>query len=628
MKRPLDFGSAAGRRQQRRLCRVPENRAGNGFFVGDRFVEPARNRVSHGDESVSLEPKAMSVLVYLAARAGEVVSGDEILRDLWADTVVNDDSVYWYIARIRRALGDSPKRQQVIETVPKKGYALRAPVFAESSSMLPGGGDAAGITAASLPGDGLSLFDGVVEQHSVAVLPLTDLGGVNGAFCEGLTEELRHVLSGARGLRVAGHVSTGNIRDRHLDPRVIGRLLNVTHVVDGSVRREGERLRISARLLDARDGTQRWSEIYERRWGDSFRIQREVAAAVADALQVSLLPVNERELASSYTANRDAWEFFMLGRHEWTYRSAGGPEPALHWFRKAADLDPDFALAQAGLAAAHAVMPWYRQADRDACYRAALEAAERSLTLAPELADAHAAMGFIAMNYDLDGAAAGRWLEGALRLKPSCAQARHWYADLLNALGRHDEALVQAELAARVEPLSALFQVRIGRILDDAGRAREATPAYHRALELAPLNAVVHVLAGLHFLRIRDLERARRRFERWADLDPGIEAGIGDAVVRGIGQPGRCDAAVARVVALQPLFGILPMVRTALLLELGALDAAAETVRQTAAAGLLSLPWVLVMPGMERLAGDPRVAALRRPGQLPGRPTHAAALPG
>jgi DNA-binding winged helix-turn-helix (wHTH) protein/TolB-like protein/Tfp pilus assembly protein PilF len=600
---------------------VPETKPGNGFFVGDRFVEPARNRVTHGEDIVALEPKAMAVLVYLATRAGEVVSSEDILRDVWGDRVVNDGSVYWYIARIRRAVGDSPKEQRVIETVPKKGYALRAPVFAESSTPLArGNGVLPALEAASLPGDGLTLVNGLAEQHSVAVLPLHDVDGVNGAFCQGLTEELRHVLAAARGLRVAGHVSTGNIRDRHLDPRVIGRLLSVTHLVDGTVRRVGNRLRVSARLVDTRDGALCWSEIYDHGPADTFEVERAIAGAVAEALRVSLLPVHESELASSYTHDRDAWEFFMLGRHEWTYRSGHGPEKALYWFEKAAARDPNFALAQVGLASVHAVRPWYGRADRNLCLAAARAAVDRALALAPDQADAHAVMGFIAMNYELNGAEAARWLERSLALKPSCAQARHWYADLLNALGRHEAGLEQARLAARIEPLSALFQLRIARILSDAGRSEEATPAYHRALELDPLHPIIHALCGLHFLRSGDLERARRRLERWADLDADVAPGLGDVVHRGMTRPRDRDRAIARVESIAEDFGVVPMVKTALLLSLEALDEAAQCVQRTAAAGHLCLPWVLVLPEMTRLERDPRIAHLRRPGELPVLP--------
>ena len=563
----------------------------------------------------------MSVLVYLAARAGEVVSSEEILRDLWPDTVVNDGSVYWYIARIRRALGDSPKEQRLIETVPKKGYALRAPVFAEASSALyRDGATSPALTAASLPGDGLSLVDGLAEQHSVAVLPLSDVSGINGAFCQGLTEELRHVLSAAQGLRVSGHVSTGNIRDRHLDPRVIGRLLDVTHVLDGSVRREGDRVRVAAQLMDTRDGSQCWSQIYDHKLSDTFEIQREIADSVADSLRVTLLPVHESELASGYTRDGDAWEFFMLGRHEWTYRSGRGPEKALHWFEKAADRDPDFALAQVGLASVYAVLPWYREVDAASCRERARSAAERALAIAPDLADAHAVMGFIALNYDFDGATAERRFERSLDLKPSCAQARHWYADLLNALGRHDEALAQAGLALRIEPLSALFQLRVARILGDSGRIDEATPAYHKALELDPLHPVIHAFGGVHFLRLGDLDRARRRLERWADLAADVQPGLGEIVVRGMNQPAERARAVDRIRPLGGVYGVVPMIKTALLLELGALEAAAECVEETALAGHPCLPWLLVMPGMDQLATDPRIASLRRPGQLPKRP--------
>jgi TolB-like protein/DNA-binding winged helix-turn-helix (wHTH) protein len=599
--------------------KVSDPRRANGFYVGDRYVEPARNRIAHGEDELTLEPKSMAVLVYLAARAGEVVRSEDILGDLWPDTIVNDGSIYWYIARIRKALGDTPKDQRVIETVPKKGYRLRGSIFADAAKAIDSSLRPVSLELASRPGDGLSLGQGLSEQHSLAVLPFIDVSGHDGSFCQGLTEELRHVLSRAQGLRVAGHVSTGSIRDRHLDMRVIGRLLNVTHVVDGSVRRDGRRIRVTAQLLDARDGFQCWSEAYEHQFEDTFRIQQHIARAVSDALRVTLLPTHESELAAGYTRDSDAWEFFMLGRHQWTYRSGRGPDQAIHWFEKALARDPDFALALVGLASSHAVLPWYREVDRERCARTARAAAQRALDLSPDLADGHAVLGLIATDYDMDGPAAERALERSLTLKPSCAQARHWYGDLLNALGRHDEALAQAVLAARIEPLSPLFQLRVARILADAERPNEATGAYHRALEMDPFHPVIHALAGIHFLRIGDHERAERRFERWGDLDDALDPGFGATVLRGIVDPASRDEAIGRVIGLAGGYGVIPMVRTALLLELGALDEAADCIVRTAEQRHPCLPWVLVMPGMERIADDPRVAGLRRPGSLPRR---------
>ena len=597
--------------------RLAEGSNDKGFFVGDRWVEPHLNRVAHGDDTLTLEPKSMAVLVYLATRAGEVVRSEDILSDLWPDTVVNDGSIYWYIARIRRALGDTPKEQRVIETVPKKGYRLTAPVFAEASTPISGELRPFSVELASRPGDGLSLSRGLTEHHSVAVLPLVDLSGRNEAFCQGLTEELRHVLSRARGLRVTGHVSSGRIRDRHLDLRVIGRLLNVTHVVDGTVRRAGDVVRVTAELIDTRDGMQQWSQAYEYRLEDTFRIQQAIALAIADALKVNLLPVHESELAAGYTRDRDAWEFFMLGRHQWTYRSGRGPAEALRWFEKAIDRDPHFALAQAALASCHAVMPWYREVDHSLCVETARAAAKRALGLAPDLAEAHAVMGLIATDYDMDGRAAERWLERALELKPSCVQGRHWYGDLLNALSRHEDALAQAVLAAKIEPLSPLFQLRVARILEDAGRQSEATEAYHRALEMDPFHPVIHALSGVHFLRAKDFERAARRLERWADLDPSVDPALGGAIIAGVTKPDQRDSAIDRVLAMKGFHGVVPMVKMALLLELDMLEAAADCVLATTAVRHPGVPWMLVMPNAGRLYSDPRIAAMLRHDNLP-----------
>ena len=219
---------------------MPRRLSENGFHVGDWVVEPGLNRVTRDEDVVTLEPKTLSVLVYLAARAGEVVSAEEILTELWPDTMVNDGSIYWYIARLRKAFGDDPKNQQTIRTVPKKGYQLVAPVLdrpvTEMTNEL---GTVANLLAESTteekPGAEM-----LAERRPIAVLPFLSLGEEDDLFCEGLTIELQNVLAHVRGLRVAGRSSSFAFRERQLDLRLIGRLLGVGHVVEGTVGRGEE----------------------------------------------------------------------------------------------------------------------------------------------------------------------------------------------------------------------------------------------------------------------------------------------------------------------------------------------------------------------------------------------------
>ena len=194
---------------------------------------------------------------------------------------------------------------------------------------------------------------------------------------------------------------------------------------------------------------------------------------------------------------------------------------------------------------------------------------------------------------------------------------------LLKALSRHDDALAQAILAAKIEPLSPLFQLRVARILEDAGRQSEATEAYHRALEMDPFHPVIHALSGVHFLRAKDFERAARRLERWADLDSSIDPALGAAVVAGITRPAQRAAATERVRTMKGLHGVVPMVKMALLLELDALEAAADCVLETTEARHPGVPWMLVMPDADRLYCDPRIAAIMRFGNLPRAATES-----
>ncbi len=575
---------------------LPRQLAENEFQVGEWLVEPVLNRLRRGDETVTLEPKTMAVLVYLAARAGEVISAEEILTQLWPDTVVNDGSVYWYVARIRKALGDSPRTQQSIQTVPKKGYRLVAPVKAGLEKAIDTELTRMEERLAELLREYLSQKLGLPEQHHIAVLPFLNMGA-DSYFCDGLTEELVHVLAHVRGLQVVGRTSSFAFRERNMDLRVIGRLLNVSHVLEGSVRKDGSRLRITAQLVSARDGLHVWSDVFDSKDSDLLRLQQEIALTVAQAMKVTLVSGEEGRINARYTTDPAAWEMFLIGRQHWSTRSANRLPEAIRWYRKAIEKDPDFALAHAGIAAAQTVSPWYGAVDAKKAFKSAREEADRALQLSPDLAEAHAVMGAILFEHDFDWSGGGEHLRRAIDLKPSCAEARHWYGDLLCIQKKHDDALAQAILTLRLEPLSALYQLRLARILEEAGRHHESSDAFVRALEMDPLHSISHALAGLHFLWMGEVDRARRRLETWADLDNDVPRSLGASIATAVEEKGSLDDAVADIDKLSDISGVHPTVKMSLHLLLGNVEGAARCFlgaadkRHPSTAYNLGAPW-------------------------------------
>jgi len=595
---------------------LPQQQADSEFQIGDWLVEPALNRLRKGAERVTLEPKTMAVLVYLVSRAGEVVSAEEILTQLWPDTVVNDGSVYWYVARLRKAFGDSPKKQQTIQTVPKKGYRLVAPVKAGLERSIDAELARVESRLANLPREYLSQKLGLPEQHHVAVLPFLNLGA-DDYFCDGITEELVHVLAHVRGLQVVGRSSSFAFRERQLDLRVIGRLLNVSHILEGSVRKSGSRVRVTAQLVSTRDGVHLWSDTFESKDSDLIQVQQEIALTVAEAMKVSLVSGEEGRINARYTKDPAAWEMFLIGRQHWYTRSANRLPEAIRWYQKALDKDPTFALAHAGLAAAHSVYPWYGHLEPRKAAASAKEEADKALQLAPDLAEGHAVMGAICFEYDFDCLAGEQHLRRSIDLKPSCAEARHWYGDLLSVLSRHDDALAQAILTLRLEPLSVLYQLRLARILAEAGRYHEASEAFTRALEMDPLQPFAHALSGLHFLWTGDVERAGRRLETWSDLDGSVSGTLSRNIVNTIKEGASVDAAVADINSLDERSGVHPIVKMSLFVMIGEIDNAAQCYLRAASLGHPGTIYGLMPPWSAALSQHPGVAKFVATNNLP-----------
>jgi TolB-like protein/Tfp pilus assembly protein PilF len=326
------------------------------------------------------------------------------------------------------------------------------------------------------------------------VLPFADLSqaGDQQYFADGLSEEIINGLTRVRGLRVAARTSAFSFRDPERDVRAVGTALGVGSILEGSVRRAGDRARISATLVDARDGFHLWSGSFDRRVSDVFAIQEEIAEKVVAAIrgEVGAEPVR-RVPAARAPADFRAYELYLRGLSLTSRR--GDPaamDAAAARFEEALRIDPHYAPAHAGLAEARFASWQYlpplardppRSLDR------ALESATRALQLDPELAHGHAVLGVIlAFRADWSGASAA--FERALDLDPGSARARHWRSWMLMARGEREQALDEVQLALRLDPLSGVVNWQLGNFLLLAGRPEEAIPRLLRSLELNPHN--------------------------------------------------------------------------------------------------------------------------------------------
>jgi serine/threonine-protein kinase len=337
---------------------------------------------------------------------------------------------------------------------------------------------------------------------SVAVLPFADLTAdrSNAYLGDGIAETLINALTNVPGLEVAARTSAFSLRETGDDVREIGRQLGVATVLEGSVQRDGERLRVTAQLVKTSDGLQLWSQRFDRDADDIFAVQDQVAQAVVTALRGVLLPGPGRVVAS--TAEPAAYDAYLQGRFFWNKRSISDLERAIEYFEEAILHDSTYAQAWAGLADAYLMLPFYSTVASAEVVPKARQAAEHALELNPDLAEAHTTLAYALTVHDWDWAAAEREFRRAIELNPGYATAHKWYSDLLTATGRPDEALAAARRAADLDPRSPNVRTILGRAHWFLGQEEEALAEFDRALELDPsfLLTLMHA-SWLHWTR-------------------------------------------------------------------------------------------------------------------------------
>ena len=338
----------------------------------------------------------------------------------------------------------------------------------------------------------------VQRVASVAVLPFVNMSAdpENEFFSDGMTEELINALTRVDGLRVASRTSAFVFKGRDADVREIGRRLNVTTVLEGSVRRAGNRLRVTAQLINAADGYHLWSETYDRELADVFAVQDELSRSIVSTLRSKLTGTGSARstvtvsgpLVVPATDDLDAYTAYLKGRFFWHTRTLNGYRSGIQMFEVARARDPSFALPYTGIADCWAMLgfDYFGGVPAREGMPRAKEAARRALELDDSLAEAYSPLGVVAMLWDWDWVEAERCFRRALELNPDYVPALIWYSFLLGILGRHDEGLAAVRHAARVEPLAMIVHQSVARSLHYAGRYDEAVSHNRRVLEMDP----------------------------------------------------------------------------------------------------------------------------------------------
>jgi serine/threonine protein kinase/Tfp pilus assembly protein PilF len=370
------------------------------------------------------------------------------------------------------------------------------------------------------------------KQPSIAVLPFANLSADKEQeyFCDGMAENLINALTHVEDLRVVARTSAFSFRGREIDVREIGRKLKVETLLEGSVRKAGSRLRISAQLINVADGYHLWSEKYDRDIGDMccpediFGIQDEISLAVVDKLKIKLLGGEKAELVKRHTKDLEAYDLYLKGRFFWNKRTKEGYFKSLTYFQQAIDRDPNYALAYVGIADCYSLLGWYDYLPPQEAFPRARAAAEKALEMDDTLAEANASRGWISANYEWDWLAAENKYQRAIELNPSYATAHQWYAEYLSYVGRHDESIAEAKRAQELDPLSIIINNDLGQVLYYARQYDRAIEQLQKTLELDPNFIVSHFFLAFLYAQKAMHDNAIAEVQKAMSLSAGDDS--------------------------------------------------------------------------------------------------------
>jgi TolB-like protein/DNA-binding winged helix-turn-helix (wHTH) protein len=545
----------------------------------------ARQLRKHGTK-VKLHGQPFQMLLMLLEPAGEVVSREQMQEKLWpADTFVDfEHSLNTSIKRLRQALNDSATEPRFIETLPRVGYRFIAPVTASASDesvadlagqILQGPSPVSGIPGtidqASSPRHSFAWFLGLAlagvgiagvlvafnvgrtrdrlagvfrpsnnaagvsatakkSRRSVAVLPLQNLSAdpSQNYFADGMTDELTTDLAQFADLRVISRTSAMHYKDGHETAPQIGKELGVDALVEGSVERVGDRVRIRAQLIDCATDRHLWAQSYDREMKDVLSMQTEAAKEIAEQIRGSVSPAAALRETNPVPVDPEAYEAYLKGRYFWNKRTPDGLNKSIEYFGQAISKAPSFAEAYAGLADTYSllgsdVLP------ADVANSKARANASKAIELDPNIAEGHAALALVEFYYDWNWKQSEEEFRRAIDLNPNYATAHQWYSHYLTAMLRFPEAVEQAEAAQQIDPLSLAINTTLASRYRHAGRTDDAMRLDQRTLEMDPNFISAHVSLAAVYEDQRAWSQALDEYKKVISISPNDPAALAGA---------------------------------------------------------------------------------------------------
>jgi DNA-binding winged helix-turn-helix (wHTH) protein/tetratricopeptide (TPR) repeat protein len=641
------------------------------YEFGGFQLDAVKRLLWRAGEPVPLTSKSFETLLALVESRGEILDKEALLNRIWPDTIVEEKNLTINISALRKALGESPQEHRYIVTVPGRGYRFVAEVrditggeaelvvqqskvrvVVEEEEATGRWGDKAmgrGAAAASprrpvarvaLSAALLAVLVVAVAYwwrggskpestsgspegppaaiKSLAVLPFRSLNPQAGEdfLGIGMADVTITRLSSLKQLIV--RPTRAVLPFATQDPLEAGQALKVDAVLDGSIQQAAGRVRVTLRLLQVEDGKALWTYQCDEYCTDLFALQDTISQKVTEALALKLTGDERARLLKRYTDNADAYQAYLKGRYYYNRVNEDDLNKALESFQQALRLDPDDALADAGLSAVYAWGAQFYWQAREAMPRAR-EMAERALALDEQLAEAHAALARVHYYYDWDYAAAEREFQRALELNPGSADAHLWYGEYLALMGRFDEAVAAMKRAAQLDPLTPFVVIHLGFPYYLAGRYDEAIAYAQKGLEIDPNVRMIHIDLGLCYAMKGDAARGIAELQRAIDLgdhSPAAQTNLAFAYARA------GDRATARQKLKQALNSpngyVVPYFVATVYAALGDHEQAFAWLERAYSERSIYLAWLKTDPRLSSLRADPRFAdLLRRVGFAP-----------
>ncbi len=629
-------------------------RAPNRLRFGEDFeLDVSIYELRRSGRPLKLERIPMELLRLLIEQHGQLITREQIIEHIWGkDTFLDtDNSINAAIRKVRHVLKDDPVRPRFVQTITGRGYRFIAPVSPDE----PPPGSAATLTApveseesdaGDTKGDPhyvarrkrllaitvsilLIVAGAIAFQASrwrarasgsrvmLAVVPFTNLTGdvTQDYFSDGMTEEMIAQLgrTDPEHLGVIARTSVMHYKQDQKRLEQIGRELGVQYVLEGSVRRDSDKVRITAELIQVRDQTHVWSREYDRELSSLLTVQEEIAQQIADEIQLTLGEHKRSEPVlrpSLSPRSYQAYEFYLKGRYFLNKRTPESLQQAIEYFQRAVGKDPNYARAYAGLADTYALISGYNLTPRTESMPKARAAALRALDLDENLAEAHNALALIEEMYDWDWQSAEKEFRRAIQLDANYATAHHWYAEYLTLQGRFDEAFAESERARQLDPLSLIIATDDGAIFYFSRQYDRAIEKFRGVLEMEPDFPRAHLLT-LAYAQKAMYAEALADIEKWQRVDDGPWIHAHLAYI--YGRAGQRKRAQAELAKLQQLDRRRPLDPAPILLAqigMGNNDKAFALLEKAYKARSTMLATLKVEPVYDPLRSDPRFQEL------------------